>query len=61
VSRHLWVVEMQEDGQWWPTVGVSLTRDDARRDHAQWERDNPDDSFRVRKYAPTSTGEKGPR
>lgn len=48
-KRDLWVVEMSCDGRWEPTVGAS-NRDAGRQDLAEWREDNPDDSFRLRRY-----------
>jgi hypothetical protein len=50
-KKYLWIVEMREDGKWFPTVGVGLTRADAMREMKDyWRENNRHDSFRVRKY-----------
>ena len=48
----IWVIEMQYDrrGLWHATVGVQLTRGDARRVKADWQERNPNDRFRLRRY-----------
>ena len=46
----LWVVEMNIDGAWHPTVGVTVTRDQARSELEDWQERNPDDKFRLRQY-----------
>lgn len=48
--KHIWVVEMLDDGRWFPTVGSGITREEARWEMAQWRERNPSDRFRVRKY-----------
>ena len=56
MERRLWVVEIDfDDGKGWqPTVGVGLTRDDARRECAEWQQNNSADKFRVREYVSCS-------
>jgi hypothetical protein len=54
-EAYLWVVEMwiDEPGmkkQWVPTVGVSLNREEARRELATWRESNVE-RFRLAKYA----------
>jgi len=55
-AKRVWVVEMWNDAycsreaQWEPTVGIKLSREDARRERNDWERRNPYDKFRVRPY-----------
>ena len=49
----LWVVEMKIGDNWEPTVGVGLTRADARWEKKCWEGGNPTDTFRVVKYERT--------
>lgn len=51
VRDHVWIVEGSWDGgPWQPTVGVALTKEDARLVLTQWKGHNPDDRFRVVKY-----------
>jgi len=55
--RCVWIVEASYDGgAWHPTVGVRLTRRDARVELAAWRRRNPDDRFRLRRYVAEPTG-----
>jgi hypothetical protein len=51
-KKYVWIVEMHDDrdNSWGPTVGVSLTRDDARINLAEWRQRNPSDRFHLRKY-----------
>ena len=53
-TPHIWVVEMFDDGKWWPTVGVGLNREDARGHKQSWAESMPDDKFRVTKYISTA-------
>jgi len=48
----LWVVEMWVDkpGQWEPTTGSALTKDEARIVRREWKDSNPYDRFRVSPY-----------
>lgn len=47
----LWVVEMEvADGRWEPTVGVGVTREQAREECMRWRENNPADNFRVKEY-----------
>lgn len=50
--RALWVVELRIRGSWAPTVGVKLTRAEARRSLLGWGARCPDDHFRVVRYRP---------
>ena len=52
MSNRLWVVEMlvDESGQWEPTIGTGLDRDDARHECNRWMERNPNDRFRIRCY-----------
>lgn len=55
--EQLWVVELWGNRTkwtegWTTTVGVDLTRDDARRELAAWRARNPSDRFRLRRYSP---------
>lgn len=49
----LWVVELWAEsvGRWEVTVGVALTRSEARTVLADWVKNNPNTRFRVRSYA----------
>ena len=49
-KERLWVVESDMGGNWSPTVGVALFRDDGRLELASWKSRNPDDKFRLVKY-----------
>ena len=54
--NRIWIVEMlnpdysSKEPVWEPTVGVALTRDQARHHSRGWKTHNPDDKFRVRCY-----------
>jgi len=54
--KKIWVVEMWAKADWggkphWvPTVGVGLSRAEARSKRSSWQRNNPYDQFRVRPY-----------
>jgi len=50
---YLWVVEIRDDGQWRPTVGAKLNREEARFELRKWQQHNPDDLFRLRRYYAT--------
>ena len=56
MKSYIWVVEMFNCcyacilPRWEPTVGVEVTRADARKAKGEWERKNPYDKFRIRKY-----------
>lgn len=57
MTRGLWVVELFVYGRWEPTIGVRLTRDEAREEMQSWRRRNPTDRFRLRRYtAPEAKG-----
>lgn len=48
--RRLWVVEMLVDGEWLPTTGARLTREDGRIALVEWRADNPSEKFRLAPY-----------
>lgn len=50
MTARLWVVEMLVGGRWKPTVGVALTRSDARNVVMRWRSNNVSDEFRVSEY-----------
>lgn len=55
MKRYLWVVEMlcetkRGKWEWQPTVGVALTRDDAREELSVWRTRNHGSRFRLRRY-----------
>lgn len=50
---HVWVVEIKCGGRWLPCASACLTRRDARREKTDWQYQNPDDKFRVKKYVPS--------
>ena len=54
-AKRIWVVEMfnRYVQRWQPTVGVGLTREDARQEQALWATKNPYDKFRVHCYVST--------
>jgi len=49
---HIWVVEMRNEksGKWEPTVGVGLTRNEAKFELARWRQMDSFDKFRISKY-----------
>lgn len=54
---YLWVVEIKFSPSlgnvtkgWNATVGAKLSREDARQEMAKWQKGNPDDKFRIRRY-----------
>lgn len=48
----VWVIEMKEDRKYSPCAGALLTRKDAIKEMKNfWKFNNPDDKFRVAKYA----------
>lgn len=51
--NHVWVVEMRNPntGKFETTSGVGLDREDGREQLEIWRDKNPDDKFRLRKYA----------
>ena len=51
----LWVVEMQTEQGWQPTVGVGLTREDAKRRAKDWKTANPGRRFRLARYEASGT------
>lgn len=51
--RHVWIVEglfVGSSSSWGPTIGVALTKADAKLKLADWRNRNPADKFRLRKY-----------
>jgi len=53
MKNKIWVVEMwnEERRRWEPTVGAGLNREDIRVKKREWKRRNPNDRFRIYKYA----------
>ena len=52
MTRMIWLVEASYDhGPWHSTVGVALTRSEGREVLRDWHARNPDDRFRLRRYA----------
>jgi hypothetical protein len=49
MAQYLWVVEILER-EWEPTVGVAITKKEARDVLKIWKSDNPDDKFRLMRY-----------
>jgi hypothetical protein len=50
--RAVWIVEMLGALDWHATVGVALSRDEARERLVEWRRGNPTDDFRLTRYVP---------
>ena len=48
---HVWVVEMVDGKRWMPCSGASLFKDTGAIELSDWKRRNPNDSFRLVKYA----------
>lgn len=49
-GNYLWVVEVKTDGDWQSTVGVGLSRQEARVYIAIWRKKNANREYRIRKY-----------
>lgn len=64
-KNHVWIVEVlipiavnPFEGRWAPTVGVYMTRAEARRwKKEDWEYNEPYNTFRIRKYEAASDKE----
>lgn len=52
-SPHVWIVEMLHAGlsEWHSTVGCKLTKQDGLREMRDWRDRNPNDRFRLKRYA----------
>jgi len=50
--KGIWIIEQASKySEWEPTVGVALTRADARREKKYyWEENHPELKFRIRRY-----------
>jgi hypothetical protein len=49
--KYVWIIEMFDNGQWYPTIGCGLTKADAQMFiRADWKVNNPNDKFRVKRY-----------
>jgi len=50
--NYVWIVEMLNPItiKWEPTTGASLDRAHGRTEVKRWERNNPCDQFRLRRY-----------
>jgi len=46
----VWVVEMENDGEYEPCASASLSEFEANEKRKDWERNNPDNKFRVHPY-----------
>lgn len=53
--NHLWVIEMWTGTRWEPTYGVEFRHKDAVKKRQEWELQNPDAQYRVKKYIATPT------
>ena len=54
--KHIWIVEMFENGKWHTTVGAGLTYADAVREKRDaWEWHNAEYKFRICKYVKQET------
>ena len=53
VMPHVWIVEMWNPrrDKWEPTVGCTIQKDEAAALRRDWLRRNPNDKFRVQRYA----------
>ena len=56
--RRFWVVEMRGDisGRWEPTMAVSFSREESRRQLQEWQADDPHEQFRLVAYVPRAKG-----
>jgi len=52
----LWVIELWEDGQWRPTRGVALARDDGRTVLKSFQGNHPGVRYRLHPYRPQAGG-----
>jgi len=56
MENKIWVVELLFEDQphigWQTTVGVKLTREDARKEELEWLRKNSGIKTRITKYVP---------
>jgi hypothetical protein len=50
MSTRIYIVEMFLTAGWKPTVGARLSRDDGRRELADWRKRNPGSKFRLARY-----------
>lgn len=58
MTKRIWVVEVSlcsdeapyKYSAWLPTVGVALSRDEARKILKDWQKRNPSDRFRLGAY-----------
>ncbi len=49
-NNNVWIVETKIAGKFSPTVGVGLSKADAKKQLIYWIASNPNDKFRLRKY-----------
>lgn len=56
----IWIVELRDpdSGEWLPTIGAALNREDGRCEVRDWRRLNPGDCFRLREYVSNRKGQK---
>ena len=55
--NHIWVIEWYLDGEWLPTIGCGITKDDAKSAlKNEWKSNNPNDKFRIVKYVSKDKG-----
>ena len=61
--KHIWVIEILYYDVWepvgvqyWDDAGMFTTLKDARKEKLGWQKDRPDDKFRIRKYMPVEKG-----
>lgn len=51
MTQYVWIIEASYDrGPWHPTVGIALTRREARAILGAWRKRNPHDDFRLARY-----------
>ena len=54
-NDEVYVVELLDQSwggkhRWLPTLGVGLTKNDAKAEYQVWYQRDPDDKFRIRRY-----------
>jgi len=50
MTEHIWVIEWESKGKWYPTTGINLNRKNARIKKRYWQASDTDGKYRVKKY-----------
>jgi hypothetical protein len=59
MKNYIWVVEASFDrGNFKPTVGVGLNKEDGRKELAEWKNRNPSEKFQLVKYVKEAENER---